>query len=104
MARKYRKESEMRLMYERYQKSEQSLTTFCQSEQVSIHILQYWRDKFELTDLPSISSPPTFKQVSIPTTFKDNNKVRLLLPNGLVIELPVDYPVAQLSHLLKTLS
>jgi len=104
MARKYRKESEMRLMYERYQKSEQCLTVFCQSEQIPIHILQYWRNKFEETDSPSISPPPAFKQLSLPVTFNTTSKVRILLSNGLVVELPVTYPIDQLAYLLKTVS
>ena len=99
--RPYLDASTMRPMYEKYQRSGQSIKAFCKAEGINVPTFNYWRLKF----IKAGQAPRAgFNQISVRPKGFSITPIILRLGNSLEIEFPSEYPVDRLSQLLTRLS
>ena len=99
--RPYLDASTMRPMYEKYQRSGQSIKAFCKAEGINVSTFNYWRLKF----IKAGQAPRAgFNQISVRPKDLSIPPIILRLGNSLEIEFPSEYPVDRLSQLLTRLS
>jgi hypothetical protein len=81
----------------RYPHAGQTITDFCADEGVSVSSFYAWKRKL---------TPPSSSQTLVPITLTPTlatANLELLLPSGLCLRLPTDYPPTQLAVLLRHL-
>ena len=100
--RPYLDAATMRPMYERYQKSNQSIKDFCASEKLNHHTFQYWRHKFLKEDAGASKGFQEIKRS--PAGASTGQKILVRLPGPIEVELPGNYDTRSLSQLLQNLT
>lgn len=92
-------------MYDRFQSSQQTISSFCEREGINKHTFQYWRRKILVERSRSKATEPLvgFRQI-FPEETQNKNVLRLHLSPSVDLELPFDYPTANLIQLLRGVS
>lgn len=99
--RPYLDASTMRPIYDKYQRSGQTIKAFCVAEQLKRHTFNYWRLKF----VKQVSnSENSFQQIhSIQKKASSSGVIRIRIADRVEIALPVDYDPAALHQLIQGL-
>lgn len=100
--RPYLDAATMRPIYERYQKSKQSVKDFCAAEKINHHTFHYWRHKF----LKEGAEPPKgFQEIQrAPARVSIGQRILIRFPGSIEVELPGDYNAQSLGQLLQKLT
>ena len=88
-------------LYEEWQSSGESQSSFCKRKDINYHVFVYWRKKHSAKIQPKISKK-TFAAVKLAGT--PNQPVahaRVIMNNGIQIIIPADYPKSAMLNLLQ---
>ena len=107
MTKTKRSREAMRLMYGRFEQSDKTIKTFCESEGINIHTFQYWRHKFKKPLLKkgvSSTSKAGFQEIRR-SAVSSGGVIRIRFLNQTEVELPAAaYSLESLKELLGVLS
>lgn len=100
--RPYLDAATMRPIYEKYQRSGQTIKAFCASEHLNRHTFNYWRLKFIKEANRSITG---FQQIHpVSQKIASPQVIKIRVAERIEIDLPVDYDPASLHQLIQGLA
>ena len=99
--RPYLDATTMRPIYEKYQRSGQTIKAFCIAEQLNRHTFNYWRLKFVKEVAGSANN---FQQIHpTPKKSASSEVIKIRVAEHIEIDLPMDYDPEALHQLIQGL-